>query len=119
MNAKDFRRKAKESLKGNWLTAVLVGVVASLLGAVGDMGPKVNFEYNGSVPCVNFAIAGQTIYSTGGSIDSGVGALLAGGAIMLALVSLVLAVFTFDLFTCSCGPFFLLSRALSPSTNML
>ena len=97
MNAKDFRRKAKESLKGNWLTAVLVGIVASLLGAIGDMGPEVNFEYKGSVPSVNFAIAGQTLFSTGGSIDSGIGALLAGGAVVLALVSLVLAVITFIL----------------------
>ena len=38
--AEDFRRIARESLTNKWLIAVLVGLVASLLGGLASEGPK-------------------------------------------------------------------------------
>ena len=39
--AEDFRRIARTALSGKWNIAVLVGVVAALLGAIEDIEPKV------------------------------------------------------------------------------
>ena len=38
--AEDFRRIAREGLTNKWLIAVLVGLVASLLGGLASEGPK-------------------------------------------------------------------------------
>ena len=46
--AEDFRSIARDALKGKWKIAVLVGLVATLLGAVEDMGPKVKINIDAS-----------------------------------------------------------------------
>ena len=38
--AADFRQIAREALSGKWMIAVLVGLVASLLGGAGADGPE-------------------------------------------------------------------------------
>ena len=38
--AADFRRIAREALSGKWMIAVLVGLVATLLGGAGSGGPE-------------------------------------------------------------------------------
>lgn len=43
--ASDFRRTARESLKGKWGMAVGAGLFASILGAAADTGPELNFEF--------------------------------------------------------------------------
>ena len=42
--AEDFRSIARNALNGKWKIAVLVGLVATLLGAVEDMGPEVKIN---------------------------------------------------------------------------
>ena len=47
--AKDFRRIARESLKGNWILAVLVCLVAAFLGAnpvFSSGGSNTNWNFN-------------------------------------------------------------------------
>ena len=39
--AADFRQIAREALNGKWTIAVLVGLVATLLGGAGSGGPDV------------------------------------------------------------------------------
>lgn len=48
MRASDFRRIARESLKGNWFIAVLGGFIASLLGGLNNAGSfSFSFNYDG------------------------------------------------------------------------
>ena len=42
--AADFRYIAREALRGKWLIAVVVGLVASLLGGAGADGPELKLE---------------------------------------------------------------------------
>ena len=44
--AADFRSIARNALKGKWGIAVVAGLIASLLGAVGSSGPELNVELN-------------------------------------------------------------------------
>ena len=42
--AADFRSIARNALKGKWGIAVVAGLIASLLGAVGSSGPELNVD---------------------------------------------------------------------------
>ena len=68
-NAAEFRSIARDALSGKWRTAVLVTLVAGLLGAVGSFGPE--FKINLDVTGLNFSLtfADQTIYSTSGGVN--------------------------------------------------
>ena len=44
--AADFRSIARNALKGKWGIAVVAGLIASLLGAIGSSGPELNVELN-------------------------------------------------------------------------
>jgi len=90
--ASDFRDIARASLKGRWGVAVLAGFLAMLLGAVEGNGPEVKVNLDASGADASFQFAGQTIFSTGGGLDSEMGALLVGGFTAIILVSLVMAV---------------------------
>lgn len=45
--AQDFRKQAKEALRGKWFIALIAGVIASLLGGINDTG-SVSFSFGGS-----------------------------------------------------------------------
>ena len=55
--AEDFRRIAKNALTGKWLIAVAVGLVASILGAVGDNGPEFKINIDDSNANLSFILA--------------------------------------------------------------
>lgn len=42
--AADFRYIARKALRGKWLIAVVVGLVASLLGGAGADGPELKLD---------------------------------------------------------------------------
>ena len=44
--AADFRSIARNVLKGKWGIAVVAGLIASVLGAIGFSGPELNVELN-------------------------------------------------------------------------
>ena len=44
--ASDFRAIARNALKGKWGIAVVAGLIASLLGAIGSIGPELKIELN-------------------------------------------------------------------------
>lgn len=64
--AADFRKLAREALKGHWGIAVLAGLVASLLGAVDFGGPELNIHIDNGRFSMGLNIAGQTVVSTDG-----------------------------------------------------
>lgn len=94
--ASDFRAIARDALRGKWVIAVIAGLVAALLGAGSD-GPRVKLNISDHGANLNFGFAGQTIYSTGGSLQSGIGAFLIGSAIYIVLLALVFAAVYFVL----------------------
>lgn len=94
--ASDFRAIARDALRGKWVIAVIVGLVAALLGAGSD-GPRVKLNISDHGANLNFGFAGQTIYSTGGGLHSGIGAFLIGSAIYIVLLVLVFAAVYFIL----------------------
>ena len=89
--AADFRELARNALRGKWGIAVIVGLVAVLLGGAGNEGPEINLNIEGGNANLGFEIAGQTIFSTGGGLNSDIGAFLAGSAIYIMLAALVIA----------------------------
>lgn len=95
--AADFRQIARDALNGKWAIAVIAGLIAVLLGAAGSNGPEVNLNIENSGANLSFDFAGQTIFSTGGGLNSGIGAFLVGSAIYIVLGALVLAAIYFVL----------------------
>ena len=68
--AADFRQIAREALRGKWATAVIAGLIASLLGGLGSDGPEVKLNIDMSTGTnVSFEYAGQTILSTNGGLN--------------------------------------------------
>lgn len=95
--ASDFRSIARDSLKGKWAIAVIVGLIAMLLGGISSNGPEVNFEYSDNGATVNLDIANQTVYSTTQGIAPELKGLIIGGAVYIIIIALVFAVIYFVL----------------------
>lgn len=99
--AEDFRNIARNSLTNKWLVAVAVGFVASILGATGINGPEFKINIDASNANLSFNFAGQDIFSTGGGLNSGIGAFIAGsfGFFMIAAIFIAIIYFILGSFT--------------------
>lgn len=95
--ASDFRSIARDSLRGKWAIAVIVGLIAMLLGGVGSSGPEINFEYSDNGATINLEFANQTIYSTTDGIAPELSGFLVGGVAYIVIVALIFAVIYFVL----------------------
>ena len=82
--AADFRAIARNALRGKWAIAVIVGLVAVLLGGTANEGPELKLDFDGSRANLKFQLAGQ-------SFPSDMGGFLVGGAIYIILVALIIA----------------------------
>lgn len=97
--AAEFKRLALNALRGKWVLAILVGLVASLLGA--DLsernGFKLNFDFSSSD--INVTFGGQKVISTTEGWTSAAGMLVVGAFyIMLALIALAILLFVLGSF---------------------
>lgn len=95
--AADFRQEARAALQGKWPLAILVGLVAAILGGATSGRPEFKINFTGGSLNANIQYAGQTIYSWGDGITPGLRAVLVGGAIYLILAAIVLGVLYFIL----------------------
>ena len=95
--AADFRKIARESLRGRWKIAVLVGLVATLLGGLDGKGPGIEFKMDAPGSSINFTYAGKTILSTAEGVNPQLKAFITGGFIYILILSLVLTVAYFVL----------------------
>ena len=95
--AADFRNMAREALRGKWMIAVVVGLIASLFGGLGTDGPEVKLNIDASGRNVSFEYADQTILSTNNGLNPELGAFLAGSVAFIALAAIVMAVVYFVL----------------------
>ena len=89
--AADFRRIARDALRGKWAIAVIAGLIAVLLGGIAsdNSGFKINLDSSGV--SANLEIGGQTVYSTGSGLNSEFGAFLAGSIVYILLAALAMA----------------------------
>lgn len=87
--AADFRSIARAALRGRWFIAVMVTLVAAVLGGTGSNRPEIKFNISESGANLSLNVVGQPIFSTGG--NPGLIALLAGGILYIVLAALVMA----------------------------
>lgn len=95
--AADFRQEARAALQGKWPLAILVGLVAAILGGATSGGPEFKINFTGGNLNANIQYAGQTIYSWGDGITPGLRTFLVGGAVYLILAAIVVGVLYFVL----------------------
>lgn len=96
--AADFRREAREALRGRWPIAILFGLAAAVLGGTETGTPEVKLNYDvASGVSATFGYAGQSVYSTGQGFNPRWSGLLIGGAVYLVVIALVLGVLFFIL----------------------
>ncbi|MBQ8768204.1 MAG: DUF975 family protein [Oscillospiraceae bacterium] len=95
--AADFRSIARNALSGRWGTAVITGVVASILGAIASNGPEINLNFDGNGAYTALEFAGQKIYTTEMGWNSPLSGLLVRGASFVVIAALVMAVAYFIL----------------------
>ena len=89
--ASDFRQIARDALRGRWGTAVIAGLIASLLGAVSDSGPNLELNFSDNGANIDFGFANQQIYSSSEGWMPELNGLLVGGAVYIILIGLVFA----------------------------
>lgn len=56
--AADFRATARSALRGRWFIAVMVTLVATVLGGTGSGGPEIKFNISESGASANLTLAG-------------------------------------------------------------
>lgn len=95
--AADFRKIARDALRGKWGIAVVVGLVAVLLGGAGSNSPEVKLNIDGSGANASFQFAGQTIFSTGRGLNSEIGGFLVGSTVYIIIAALIMAAVYFVL----------------------
>ncbi len=95
--ASDFRTLARDSLRGKWTIAVIAGLIASLLGAIGSGGPELKFNFNESGANVAIQFGNQNIYSTQTGFLPELNGWLIGGAVYIFIAAIALAVVFFVL----------------------
>ena len=95
--ASDFRKTARDALRGKWAIAVIAGLIAMMLGGAGSGGPELNFEYSDNGATINLEFADQTIYSSTGGIVPELRSFLVGSAIYITIAALIFAVIYFIL----------------------
>lgn len=92
--AADFRRTARESLKGKWFPAILAGVIAALLGVISWGGaPKLSIHFEAEGPQATVEVLGQKAYLQDIFQSADIEAILAGSAVYILLLSVVVFVF--------------------------
>ena len=95
--AADFRSIARDVLAGKWKNAVLVGLVASLLGAADGTDWDVNINFDAGNLKASLGLGGQTIFTTSGTLNSDISAFLAGGVVYFVIAAIVMGIALFIL----------------------
>ena len=89
--AADFRKIARDALRGRWVTAVIAGLLAAMLGGVAAGGPEIELDIGENGANVVLEFAGQQIYTTATGWGEEISGLLIGGAAYIVLAALVMA----------------------------
>lgn len=90
--AKDFRKNARDALRGRWLWAVLAGFLASIFGVGDSFLPEINFHLEDGLPQVSTEILGQDIALNSLLQNPMRNAILLQGITFLLVLGLVIAI---------------------------
>ncbi len=90
--AADFRRIARESLKGKWMIAVLAGIIAWIFGAVSGNGPELNIHYGEAGAQINMEVMGQTFHLNEFIQNPAAEAFLTGSMIYISVLAFVILI---------------------------
>lgn len=89
--AKDFRAQAAAGLRGRWAKAIVASLLAALLGAMGEGGPRLDIDVAEDAASFSLELAGKQIFSTQEGLSQAIQAhweLILAAGILLALVIL-------------------------------
>lgn len=99
--AADFRKIARDALRGKWAIAVIAGLIATLLGGAASIGPELELEISDSGRNIAVGFGDYQIYSSAGTSNwywaDGLNRMLIGGAVFIVVVALILGVLYFIL----------------------
>lgn len=95
--AKELREIARDALSGKWKIAVIVGIVASMLGAVDGGAPDVNVNFDAENANASLEVAGQTVFSTVDGLNPELMGFVIGGFTYLMIVGLIMGALYFVL----------------------
>lgn len=96
--AADFRRTAREALRGKWKTAVLTGFVALLLGGTSWGGtPEINFNFDAGEIRAQLQILGQNIDLMNIMQSDSPGALWGTALMYFSLLAIIVVIVQFVL----------------------
>ena len=95
--AADFRAIARNVLSGRWTTAVIAGLLASMLGAIAANGPELNFDIGDNGANLGLEFAGQQIFNTGSGWNEHLMGFIVGGIGFAIITALIMAVVFFVL----------------------
>ena len=117
--AADFRSIARNALKGKWGIAVVAGLIASLLGAIGSSGPELNVELNDGNFNASLQIFGQDVVSSNAGFEFW--PVIAGIATYVAIFAVVtgIALFISALSSGPPEPIAPNSDAINPATTAM
>lgn len=96
-SASDFRSIARNVLSGRWTTAVIAGLLASMLGAIAANGPELNFDIGDNGANLGLEFAGQQIFSTGSGWNDHLLGFVIGGISLAIITTLIMGVALFVL----------------------
>lgn len=90
--AADFRKIARDSLRNNWVFAIIAGLIVSIFGVDGNNTLDIQWNVDITNRSVDFSVAGQPIFSTNGgtSVFSDIWWTI--GAVYIIWAALALAV---------------------------
>ena len=114
--AADFRSIARTALKGKWGIAVVAGLIASLLGAIGSKGPELNVELNDGNFNASLQILGQDVVSSNAGFEFW--PVIAGIATYVAIFAIVFGIALFILGSAE-NPELTASEAIERSKQMM
>ncbi|MBQ8815551.1 MAG: DUF975 family protein [Lachnospiraceae bacterium] len=90
MYAYDFRKIARDALRGRWGLAVITGVIATLLGGAASIGPELELKISDSGRNIGVAVGGQQIFTTAETAHFTYFPVLSG--VLIGVVSLIVVI---------------------------
>lgn len=89
--AADFRRIARNALRGKWAIAVIAGLLAALLGGIANEGPEINLDISDSGMELVLEVADQEIYIFSEDLSQQFASFIRGQAASIILFALIMA----------------------------
>lgn len=89
--AADFRRIARNALRGKWAIAVIAGLLAALLGGIANEGPEINLDISDNGMELVLEVADQEIYIFSEDLSQQFASFIRGQAASIILFALIMA----------------------------